>query len=158
MKKFIALISLSIGLMSCSSWTKEKNEGITAQNAATASTLQTSEGYTLMKNNCYACHNPNSASHDDLIAPPLVAVKRRYQMQYPKKEEFVNAMVEWVQNPSQEKILMPGAVNQFNVMIKMPLDAKVLQNIASYMYENELEKPDWFEEHFKEMHGNGMNN
>ncbi|MEO9804976.1 MAG: c-type cytochrome [Reichenbachiella sp.] len=158
MKRFLALISFSIGLVSCGPLTKEKNDRIAAQDTADTNTVQTNEGYTLMKNNCYACHHPNSASHDDLIAPPLVAVKRRYQIQYPKKEEFVNAMVEWVQNPSQERVLMPGAVDQFNVMISMPLDTEVLQKIASYMYENELERPDWFEEHFKEMHGNGVNN
>jgi hypothetical protein len=38
---------------------------------------------------CYACHNPSAPSHDEIIAPPLAAVKMRYEMQYTSKDEFV---------------------------------------------------------------------
>ncbi len=30
-----------------------------------------------------------------------------------------------------------------------------LNKIAAFIYDNEMEKPEWFEEHFKEMHPDG---
>ncbi len=159
MKKIIITIAfLSIVFMSCNQAKKEKTyiDLSSADTEEFATTdLQVSEGYTLMKTNCYACHNPNTASHDDIIAPPFVAVKRRYSKQYSTKKEFANALVDWVQNPDEEKALMRGAVNKFKVMPKMDLDSEVLQKIGDYMYDNEPEQPEWFEAHFNEKHGTG---
>lgn len=156
-KKIILLASAFTLLMSCSQTKKEKIDELTLINksAIAVSNQQKNEDYTLMKNNCYACHNPNTKSHDEIIAPPFVAVKRRYSMQYQSKEEFTNAVINWVQNPNEDKALMRGAVNEFKVMPKLPLDSDVLRNIANYMYENEMEEPAWFEEHSKQMHGRG---
>jgi hypothetical protein len=50
---------------------------------------------------------------------------------------------------------MRGAVKQFNVMPKQIFKKEDLEKIALYIYENELEVPDWFMAHEKEMHGNG---
>ncbi|MDZ7614046.1 MAG: hypothetical protein U5K51_10420 [Flavobacteriaceae bacterium] len=41
--------------------------------------------YELLKSKCYACHAVNTKSHDEIIAPPMAAVKRRYLMMYPDK-------------------------------------------------------------------------
>jgi cytochrome c1 len=115
-----------------------------------------SDGYTLLKNNCYACHSVTSKSHDEIIAPPMIAIKRRYKMNYNTKEEFVNAITNWALNPTKEHALMRGAVKQFNVMPKQPFIKDDLIKIADYMYDNELEKPEWFENHFNAQHPNGM--
>lgn len=115
-----------------------------------------SDGYTLLKNNCYACHSVTTKSHDEIIAPPMIAIKRRYKMNYNTKEEFVNAITNWALNPTKEHALMRGAVMQFNVMPKQPFIKDDLIKIADYMYDNELEKPEWFENHFNEQHPNGM--
>jgi cytochrome c551/c552 len=115
-----------------------------------------SDGYTLLKNNCYACHSVTTKSHDEIIAPPMIAIKRRYKMNYNTKEEFVNAITNWASNPTKEHALMRGAVMQFNVMPKQPFIKDDLIKIADYMYDNELEKPEWFENHFNEQHPNGM--
>lgn len=156
-KSALIAIMLSIIFMSCNQTKKEYNKvDLTSANDEKITLAnQESEGYTLMKNNCYACHNPNAESHDNIIAPPFAAVKRRYGMQYSSKEEFTNAVVNWVQNPSEKDALMRGAVTQFKVMLKMDLDTETLQKIGDYMYENTLEQPKWFEAHSKEMHGNG---
>lgn len=114
------------------------------------------DGYTLMKANCYICHNPNSASHDEIIAPPFKAVKMRYTKQYNKKEEFIDAVTSWVLEPSEGKALMQGAVEQFKVMPKMTLDKNDLEKIASYLYDNDVDEPEWMEEHMSEMKGNKM--
>jgi len=114
------------------------------------------EGYTLMKNNCYACHNPNTESHDAIIAPPFKAVKMQYSRKYNTKEEFVDAVVNWVQNPTEDKAIMKGAVNRFKVMPKLPLPTEDLEKIASYMYDNEVDQPKWMGQHMKDMKGKGM--
>lgn len=117
-----------------------------------------SEGYNLLKTNCYACHSVTAKSHDELIAPPMVAVKRRYLVSYKTKEEFVEAMTNWVLNPEEEHALMRGAVNQFKVMPKQPFDKDAIIKIANYIFDNELEKPTWFDAHFEKEHPNGMEN
>lgn len=160
-KKVILLASIVTLLMSCNKTSKEKNVDITAlntNNAIIATNLNDSTGYTLMKNNCYVCHNPNATSHDAIIAPPFKAVKMHYKREYNTKENFVNAMVNWVQNPDEDKALMFGAVKRFNVMPKLPLPTKDLEIIASYIYDNDVEEPEWMEEHMKEMKGKGMKN
>lgn len=117
-----------------------------------------SGGYLLLKNNCYACHSVIAKSHDDIIAPPMVAIKRRFMKSYPTKVAFVEAMTNWVLDPIEENALMRGAVRQFNVMPKQPFNIDDIHKISEYIYENELEKPTWFEEHFDEEHPNGMGN
>ncbi len=157
-KTVIAIAFLSVALMSCKERKKEKaylDMPSADTEVAITTSLQTNEGYTLMKTNCYVCHNPNTASHDDIIAPPFAAVKRRYSKQYSTKKEFTNALVDWVQNPDEEKALMRSAVNKFKVMPKMDLDSEVLQKIGDYLYDNEPEQPEWFEAHMNEKHGAG---
>ncbi len=123
---------------------------------------QESEGYELTKVQCYACHNPNSPSHDEIIAPPLAAVKMRYGRQYKTEVEFVDAIVEWVMDPQESRSLMRGAVVKFKTMPKQPFKEDEIRKIAMYIYNSQLEEPDWFDAHQEEMHKNGrmgnMNN
>ena len=76
------LVFLFIFLFSCT----DKNElallDVTAKKqVAEKDTI----GLELLKTKCYACHAVNTKSHDEIIAPPLAAVKRRYLMMYPEK-------------------------------------------------------------------------
>ena len=112
----------------------------------------------LLQQKCYACHSVTATSHDNIIAPPMVAIKRRYLISYKNKEEFVTAMTKWALDPKLENALMRGAVKQFNVMPKQPFNKDEIVKIAEYMYDNELEKPAWFEDHFNEEHPEGMGN
>jgi hypothetical protein len=114
------------------------------------------EGLKLLQQNCYACHSITSTSHDAIIAPPMVAVKRRYLMAYSSKEAFVKAITEWTLNPTEENSLMKGAVQNFKVMPKQPFNKEDIIKIATYIFENELEKPTWFQKHFEDQHPNGM--
>lgn len=114
------------------------------------------EGQKLMETKCYICHNPNTASHDDILAPPLVAVKRRYSVSYTDRAAFVDAVVEWSTDPKEENALMRGAVNKFKVMPNLAYEAADMRKIAEYIYDNEIDQPTWFEAHFKEEHPNGM--
>ena len=75
--------------------------------------------------------------------------KMHYLRAYDTKEEFVDAMVNWIQNPDEQNALMPGAVKRFKVMPKLPLPTEDLEKIASYIYDNNIEEPVWMEEHMK---------
>lgn len=135
---------------------EKKQDTSTKITEANISAQIQSDGYTLLKNNCYACHSVTTKSHNEIIAPPMIAIKRRYKMNYNTKEEFVNAITNWALNPTKEHALMRGAVIQYNVMPKQPFTKDDLIIIADYMYDNELEKPEWFENHFNGQHPNGM--
>lgn len=104
---------------------------------------------------CFACHNPKAPSHEEILAPPFAAVKFRYQMMYKTKEEFAQAVYDYVINPTEEKALMFGAVRRFGVMPALPLPEDQIKAIANYIYDNDVEAPDWFAEHFEEQHGKG---
>ena len=107
------------------------------------------DGLTLLKKHCYACHNPNTNSHDDIIAPPLAGIKKHYSEAYPKKEDFSKAMIEFVKNPSSEKSLMKGPVKRFGLMPKPAVTDQEIQQIVTYIRDSELEKPKWFDAHEK---------
>jgi len=155
--KFVLISLVSLLVLSCADKKKDKNATHEIKTAQKNEVEQT-ESYILLKNNCYACHSVTAKSHDEIIAPPMVAIKRRFMKSYPTKSAFIEAMTNWVLDPTEETALMRGAVKQFNVMPKQPFNEGDIHKIAGYIYENELEKPTWFEEHFNEEHPNGMGN
>ncbi len=166
MKKYLLVIGTAamIGFASCghnNSKVEEHGAQESDDHAMTEEVDQqladkSSEGYQLMKQKCFACHNPNSASHDAIIAPPMIAVKMHYNKNFETKEAFVEAMVKWSQDPKEEDAVMKDAVTRFRVMPKQIFDKADLTKIATYVYEHDIDQPDWFEEHLKEEHGGGM--
>ena len=110
-------------------------------------------GLALIQQNCYSCHSPNSASHDDIIAPPLAGVKRRYlRAADGDKATFVAQMSAFLLDPTEESALMQGPVNRFGLMPKFNWSKEMITKMVEYLYENELEAPAWFEKHHREMH------
>lgn len=155
--KFLRLILfiLSFVIVGCNQKNKLTNNESDYNNIA----INTNgESLKLLQQNCYACHSVTSKSHEEIIAPPMVAVVNRYKMSYQTKEEFVEAITEWVINPNEENALMRGAVINFNVMPLQQFNRDDVIKIANYMYDNELEQPSWFKEHFNEEHSKRMGN
>lgn len=109
------------------------------------------QGEKLMKVQCYVCHNPSTAM-DNRVAPPMIAIRRHYLRSGMSQKEFVNAITTYVKNPSKETSKMPGAVQRFGLMPKMIFNEEELIQIANYLYENEPQKPGWFDRHFEEEH------
>ena len=138
--------------LSCSD--KNDQSGKTAVNDL-PKTYQEKSGKELIQMRCYACHNPVSVSHEEIIAPPMAAVKMRYSRAYPSKESFEDALVSWAMDPKPENALMWGALQRFKVMPKQEFDENEIRKIASYIYDNELPVPDWFDAHQSKMHGMG---
>ncbi len=111
-------------------------------------------GKKLMEINCYACHNPTTG-HDDRIAPPMIAVKKHYISDNTTKEQFIADIQNWIKTPSEEKSKMPGAIRNFGLMPYAPFPEETIDQIADYMYEYNIDQPEWFEDHFNEERGKG---
>jgi len=148
MKKFILLISLMYIFSACNSTQKSKEESVydektkstqeTAQTTDDASLQQ--DGYTLMKQYCFSCHleKPDPSKRDQMIAPPMANVQQHYKSTYPDKDEFIQAVVNWVNKPDKNKVLMPGAVRRFNLMPPLPIGDDKLKTIAAALYEKDF--------------------
>ncbi len=153
---YILLIFLAL-FQSCND---SKREGAyTARSVEKPQNKQDHTGKKLMETNCYVCHSP-TASHDDRIGPPMIAIKRHYIDSNTTKEEFIASMQAWIKNPNEADAKMTGAVRRFGVMPKTPYPEATIEKIAEYMYDFEIDQPDWFEDHFNEMNpgvrGKGM--
>lgn len=145
--KYIALILLSVFVLSCNN---SKNKDL----SAFEKNMQANNhpGKKLMETNCYVCHSP-TASHDDRIAPPMVAIKKHYIDDKTTKEEFIADMKAWIKNPNETDAKMRGAVRRFGVMPKQVFPEETIEKIADYMYDFEIDQPEWFEDHFNEEKG-----
>lgn len=95
-----------------------------------------SKGYDLMTQKCLFCHfqKPDPAKMDQMIAPPMLRVQDHYKPAYPIKEDFVAAIIDFLNDPSEEKTLMPGAVKKFNLMPKLSYPEEELQLIVEALY------------------------
>ena len=150
------LIKTVVLLLIFSSCNKQKEAKIITSSTSFEESKEEPDGLKLMKDKCYACHSITTKSHDEIIAPPMIAIKRRYSMQYNTKEDFVKAFVAYTSDPKAENALMIGAINKFNVMPKQNYKADDLKKIASYIYDNEIEAPKWFQAHFEQNQKNGQ--
>ncbi|MFY0653154.1 MAG: c-type cytochrome [Cyclobacteriaceae bacterium] len=115
--------------------------------------IKVQEVHELIKNQCYVCHNPTAKSHDENLAPPLVAVKYRYKKQYDNRNSFIDGLTNFVSEPQKELALMKGALQRFDVMPPLTLEKEQIRAIAGYLYDNKIDEPAWFAEHFSEKHG-----
>lgn len=85
---------------------------------------------------------------DNRIAPPLIAVKNHYLDQGISKDEFVERMSNFLSSPNIKSSKMPGAIEKFGLMPNLGMSEEQYQAVAAYIYEAEMEKPDWFEAHY----------
>ena len=139
-----AILLLIVG---CKENTKEN---YIAVNEVVVSKQNQDEGKKLAETYCYVCHSP-SANHDNRLAPPMIAVKKHYKNASTTKEQFVSEIQNWIVNPTIENSKMPGAVRRFGVMPKTPYPEDDIKKIAEYLFDNKIEQPEWFDEHYKEM-------
>jgi len=105
-----------------------------------------------METQCFLCHSPTDTKNER-VAPPMIAIKVHYIDDETSKAEFTNAMLNFLEKPSAEKAKLKGAVRKFGVMPYQHFNEEDIKKIAEYIYDYEIEEPEWFEEHFKN-HGN----
>lgn len=146
MKNIFYSLLLLLFLVGCKNSAKENN---TDSAFLQDENLIEHPGKKLMETNCYVCHSP-TATEADRIAPPMVAIKKHYISDHTSKEAFKAAIQEWIKNPNQDNAKMFGAVNRFGVMPKAPYPEKTIDQIADYMFDNDIEEPEWFQDHFNQ--------
>lgn len=101
-----------------------------------------SEGKRLMENKCYVCHNPN-VKEAHLIAPALVDIKAVYYMD--KEEDFIASFISFIDKPDKTKAKLPEAVEKYGLMPYQRYDKESLRKIALYLYNNQIQEPEWWE-------------
>lgn len=154
MKNLILLGAVILIAFSCKNKTNSPTDDQQNYTAVAQDETTQNEAYKKMKTLCFSCHSP-SADMDMRMAPPMVAVKMHYTKEYDNQIDFVNAIWDYMQKPDESKSLMKGAVKRFGLMPYVPYKEEDIRAIATYMYNNELEKPDWYDEHHKQKHGKG---
>lgn len=153
MKIYSLLLAILIVTFSCKKNTDSAKNDNDYTKVLPEEAMQ-SEAYKKMKTLCFSCHSP-TAEMDMRMAPPMIAVKMHYTDEHDNEEDFVNAIWSFMQKPKEENALMKGAVKRFGLMPYVPYKEEDIKAIATYMYNNELKKPDWFDDHRKQNHGNG---
>lgn len=113
------------------------------------------DGATLYVENCASCHEQGTASPGERLAPPIVGVKDHYVRVHADREAFVSAIAQWVTEPATDRTLMPGAISRFGIMPAVSISTEMATAIAEFLYDEELTKPGWYEEHYQQEHGTG---
>lgn len=149
--KNLILLFITVFCVSCQSNKKEDFKPLETNTIQTDTSEH--QGKKLMETNCYLCHSPNASENEGRVAPPMIAVKSRYLMDYKSKEEFVKAIVNFVKNPNDDDGIMFGAINKFGIMPKQVFPHNSVAQIADFIYEYQIEEPTWFKEHWQS-HGN----
>jgi len=144
--KFIKLIIVALLIFSCNN--KKQAQYVTVENNQTVSQTE-HPGKKLLETHCYICHNPTMPEDQGRIAPPMVAIKYHYINDETSKEEFIKQIVAYTANPTEEKAKLFGAVRRFGVMPKQQFPEGVVEKIADYMFDNDIEEPEWFQDHMK---------
>ncbi|MBR9758408.1 MAG: DUF3365 domain-containing protein [Algicola sp.] len=142
--KMLLVLVLVLTGFSC----KEKTESKITQQAEMLVEEQDHPGKALLETNCYVCHSP-TATFENRIAPPMWAVKRHYLEDGMGKAAFVAALQNWMENPTPENVKMPGAVEKFGIMPKMPLSKEHMAQIADYLYTFDVKKQQGHGKHKK---------
>lgn len=106
-------------------------------------------GFHALQTSCFSCHSPD-ASLENRIAPPMAAIKSNYITESSTYEDFRDCLIDFVNDPSAANAQMPEAIRKFGMMPKLSLDPAATEQIAYYIYHNELGAPDWFEQHYEE--------
>ncbi|WP_333695842.1 c-type heme family protein [Flavobacterium sp.] len=149
--KYIYVVYCLFLLISCQN---SKQEYQDIEEIPMASTFDPLEAKKLMETHCYLCHSPTADENQGRIAPPMVAIKARYiDREGYNKAEFIENVKAFVAHPTEEKALMYGAVKKHGLMPKQAFPEGSIEKIAAFMYDYQIEEPEWFKAHW-EGHGN----
>ncbi|MEN8928595.1 MAG: DUF3365 domain-containing protein, partial [Flavobacteriales bacterium] len=132
-------------LLNCSETsTKEKQEAIPLQKEEV-------KALALLQSNCFSCHNPEMG--ESRIAPPMFKIRDHYYDEETTRDEFVSNIFHFVNSPTEENSIMPGAVRNFGLMPKLSFKESDLKLMAGYLYDHDMESEDWYAqwEFFKTM-------
>jgi cytochrome c551/c552 len=98
---------------------------------------------TLMNTQCFTCHHPDM-NRDDRVAPPIFKIREHYYDDEITRDEFINQIVSFASDPTEEKSIMYGAVQNFGLMPKQNFKEDDLKLIAGYLYDNDVSSDEWY--------------
>ncbi len=112
------------------------------------------EGEKLFKSVCAACHGVENGGMDmnKRIAPPIAGVRKHYLDVYPDEAAFISAITGWLEKQDESKSLMRGAIRHFKIMPPISVAKEDAVKIAAYIYSGDINKPQGFNQHMREMH------
>ena len=96
----------------------------------------------LVEQKCASCHMLNSSTkvkQDKISAPPMWGVMRKVSDTFKDKKEGIDFIIDYVNYPSEEKMLFPKAAKEhFGLMpsMKDTLSQKELREIAEFLYKD----------------------
>lgn len=154
-KTFLYLFAVLVLAFSCKEEKKSDYKKVDSTEVNGKDIASEYPGKKIMETECNLCHNP-IAPEDSRLAPPMIAIKRRYIPEGTTKEQFQADLIRWINDPSEEISKMPGALEKFGIMPLQPYPEKKIKEIADYIYDNQIEEPEWFEAHYREEHGKGL--
>lgn len=147
MNKIITLLFLTILLQNCNQ--KHSDSDIPKENTVNKQEVsEKPEGLELVETQCYTCHSP-SASESERAALPMISIKLAYLQASKSKEEFINSILDYAQNPQNDNAQLKDAFKKYGIMPKQDYNKNDLNKIASYLYDYKIQVPDWFEENYK---------
>ncbi|MGE0636207.1 MAG: DUF3365 domain-containing protein [Bacteroidia bacterium] len=121
---------------SCNNTTTKNAEAVLVDSVAETKAL------TLLKSNCFSCHNPDMNT-TDRVAPPMFKVREHYLGSETTREQFVADIQKFLNHPSEENAKMPGAIRNFGLMPKMTVSEEDSKLIAEYIYATDLASEEW---------------
>lgn len=98
----------------------------------------------IVENVCYSCHHP-TARPDARLAPPMEIAKRNYLASNADREGFVDAVTAFVLSPSPGQAKLHSDVENFGLMDPLGYSEQQIREVAAFIYDTELPKPDWLE-------------
>jgi mono/diheme cytochrome c family protein len=131
-KVVLSLIVLAAISFACQENPQVKTEDTSAE--------RHSKAQAYLKLNCQSCHSP-TANHDSRLAPPFFAIQKRYWQEYPEQAEFEQALIDFINTPTEEHALMAGAIAKFGLMPPMLVEPEEAKALATYLYEVKQKKP-----------------
>lgn len=93
-------------------------------------------GELLFDGNCVTCH----FHQEKKSAPSINEVRKNYLNAFPKEEDFVEYMSNWVKKPKKKSSLMHYAIDEFGLMPELGYDLFTLKEIAKYIYKTDFNK------------------
>jgi len=71
-------------------------------------------------------------------APHFSEIKGYYLLAYPKREDFITHLSNWVHAPNKNTAKLTFAIKEFKqVMPNLGIDKDILQDIAAYLYDTD---------------------
>jgi len=152
--KFQFFVLTLIFLVSCRESPKTTLQVINENSPSVLAADNPHPGKILLEKECYTCHNPETAQNE-MIAPPMIAVKKHYLKATTSRDQFVKDIISWVKDPSEKNSRMPGALRKFGIMPYQSFPEETITQIAEYLYDNDIDTPDWFQSHMGKGQGKG---